>query len=75
MDPALHTLKAALEAVRHVGANALNQMWPSQEERSMHWKCKGCQYVKHFTKAVPLETAGRCSRCKHTEFTAVGEIS
>jgi len=43
----------------------------SQEERSMRWTCKACRYVKHFTKAVPLEAAGKCPRCKSTEFKPI----
>ena len=71
MDSALKTLKAALEAIRNTALNALNQLDPSQEDRSMRWRCKACRYVKHFTKPVLLETAGRCPRCKCTEFKAV----
>jgi Zn finger protein HypA/HybF involved in hydrogenase expression len=71
MDPALKTLKAALEAIRDMTMNALAQFGQSQEEYSMRWKCKQCQYVKHFTKAVPLEAAGRCPRCKSTEFRPI----
>ena len=33
----------------------------------MRWRCKDCRYVKHFTRPVPLEAAGRCPRCKSTE--------
>jgi rubrerythrin len=71
MDWAHQALKAALEAIRDMASNVLNQTGPSQEERSMRWRCKACQYVKHFTKGVPLEAAGRCPRCKHTEFRAI----
>jgi predicted Zn-ribbon and HTH transcriptional regulator len=71
MDSAHQTLKAALEAIRDVALNALNQTERSQDERSMRWRCKACQYVKHFTKAVPLEAAGRCPRCKSTEFKPI----
>jgi len=71
MDSTHEALKAALEAIRDTASNALNQIGPSQEERSMRWQCKACQYMKHFTKAVPLEAAGRCPRCKHTEFRSV----
>ena len=35
MDPALKTLKAALEAIRDMASNALDQIGPPQEERSM----------------------------------------
>ena len=68
MDPAVKTLKAALEAIRDIAANALNQVGHSQGKRSMRWKCKACQYAKHFTKPVPLEATGRWPRCKSTEF-------
>jgi predicted Zn-ribbon and HTH transcriptional regulator len=71
MDPAVKTLKAAQEAIRDIAANALNQVGHSQGERSMRWKCKACQYVKHFTKPVPWEATGRCPRCKSTEFRPV----
>jgi rubrerythrin len=71
MDPALQTLKAALEAIRDMAMKALRQIEESPGERSMRWRCKACQYVKHFTKPVPLEGAGRCPRCKNTEFRPV----
>jgi predicted Zn-ribbon and HTH transcriptional regulator len=71
MDPALKTLKVALEAIRDLVTNALNQIELSQGDRSMRWKCKACQYIKHFTKAVPLETTGRCPRCKSAEFRPI----
>jgi hypothetical protein len=53
MDPTPKTLKAALEAIRDMAANALNQIGPLQEQHSMRWKCKQCRYIKHFTKPVP----------------------
>jgi Zn finger protein HypA/HybF involved in hydrogenase expression len=71
MDSAVKTLKAALEAIRNTALNALNEIEQAQEEYSMRWKCKACEYVKHFTKPVPLEATGRCPRCKGTEFRAV----
>jgi len=71
MDPALKTLKAALEAIRDTTMNALAQIGQSQEEYSMRWKCKECQYLKHFTRPVPLEGAGKCARCKSTEFRPI----
>jgi len=62
MDPALKTLKTDLEVIRDRAMNALNQIEQSQEQRSMRWKCKKCRYIKHFTRPVTLETAGRCPR-------------
>ena len=72
MEPSLKTLKVDLEAIRDKAMNALKQIEQSQEERSMRWKCKECQYVKHFTKPVTLEGVGRCPRCKNTEFRPIG---
>ena len=57
MDPALKTLKAALEAIRDTALAALSQTEQPREQRSLEWKCKACRYVKHFTKPVPLEAA------------------
>jgi len=71
VDPMIKTLKAALEAVRDTATNALKQIERPQEQHSMRWECKECRYRKHFTKPVPLETAGRCPRCKSTEFRPV----
>jgi rubrerythrin len=71
MDSTLKPLKAALEAIRDTALNALHQIEQSQETRSMRWVCKECRYVKRFTKPVSLETAGRCPRCRRTEFTPI----
>jgi transcription initiation factor IIE alpha subunit len=67
----LKPLKAILEAIRGQADYALKQLEEAEEERSMRWMCKECQYTKHFTRAVPLEATGRCPRCKSTSFEAV----
>jgi hypothetical protein len=64
MDSTLKPLKAALEAIRDMASNALGRIEQSREARSMRWICKECRYVKHFTKSVLLETAGRCPDAK-----------
>jgi len=71
MDPALPTLKTTLEAIRDMATKALDQSGQPQQEHSMRWKCKDCEYTKHFTKPVSLEAAGRCPRCKCTEFRPI----
>jgi Zn finger protein HypA/HybF involved in hydrogenase expression len=71
MDSAHQALKAALEAIRDTALKALSQIEQSHQDHSMRWKCKQCQYVKHFTKPVSLETTGRCPRCKTTEFRPI----
>ena len=71
MDPTHQTLKAALESIRDVAVNALDQAGQSQEEYSMRWKCKQCRYIKHFTRPVALEDAGKSPRCKSTGFRPV----
>jgi predicted Zn-ribbon and HTH transcriptional regulator len=70
-ETALKSLKAILETIRERADYALKQLQDAEEQRSMRWKCKDCQYVKHFTKPVPLESTGRCPRCKSTSFEAV----
>ena len=64
-------LKATLKAIRDLATNALNQITESQEERSMLWEFKDCQYTKHFTRPVTSEAAGKCPRCKSTEFKPI----
>ena len=71
MESAQQSMKAALEAIRDTALSTLNQIGQSQEECSMRWKCQSCQYIKHFTKAVSLEAAGRYPRCKCTEFKPI----
>ena len=71
MDSTLKALRASLQAIRDTALQALSQIEQSHEDHSMRWKCKGCAYVKHFTKPVPLEAAGRCPRCKSREFNPI----
>jgi hypothetical protein len=49
-------LNAMLEAIRDLATNALTQIAKSQEEYSMRWKCKDCQYTKHFTRPVTMQS-------------------
>jgi rubrerythrin len=62
-------LKAA--TIREQADDALKQLEAAEDERSMRWKCKECGYVKHFTRPVSLEAAGRCPSCKSAEFKPV----
>jgi predicted Zn-ribbon and HTH transcriptional regulator len=71
MDATLKTLKASLEAIRDMAVKALNQMEQSPEQRFMRWKCKDCDYMKHFTRPVTLDAAGRCPRCKSISLQAI----
>jgi Zn finger protein HypA/HybF involved in hydrogenase expression len=65
------SLKAALETIRERADYALKQIQESEEQRSMRWKCKDCEYVKHFTRPVTLEAVGKCPRCKSTSFEGI----
>jgi predicted Zn-ribbon and HTH transcriptional regulator len=71
MELPFETLKADLEAIGDRAINALKQIDHSQDYRWTRWKCKEWQYIKHFTKPVSLDSAGRCPRCKSTEFKPV----
>jgi predicted Zn-ribbon and HTH transcriptional regulator len=70
-ETSLKPLKTILKTIRDQADSALKQLQESEEERSMWWKCKDCRYVKHFTRPVTLEAAGRCPRCKSISFEAV----
>jgi rubrerythrin len=63
-----HQLKAILENVRNDAQKALALLSP--ETRSLSWTCRGCGYVKHFTRPVPEEVAGRCPKCPGEAFRA-----
>jgi hypothetical protein len=67
----LKPIRAILETIRERADYALKQLQDAEEQRSMRWKCKDCRYVKHFTKPVPFEAAGKCPRCKSSEFEAL----
>jgi hypothetical protein len=54
MDSTRKTLKAALEAIRDMASNALDQIEQSQETRSMRWVCKESLAIL----AVGLRTVG-----------------
>jgi predicted Zn-ribbon and HTH transcriptional regulator len=71
MDPTLKTLRTTLEAIRGMATKALSQIDQPGEHYAMGWTCKACRYTKHFTKPVTLEAAGRCPRCKSTEFRPI----
>ncbi len=44
-EPSLKPLKAILETIREQADFALKQLQESEEERSMRWKCKDCEYI------------------------------
>ena len=67
----LKPIRAALEAIRERADCALKQLKALDEMQAMRWICKDCHYTKHFTEPVPLETTGRCPRCKSSSFEAV----
>jgi predicted Zn-ribbon and HTH transcriptional regulator len=69
-ETALKPLDAIPETIRERADCALKQLQHVEEQRSMRWKYKDCEYVKHFTRPVPLEAAGRCPRCKSASFDA-----
>ena len=67
-EASLKPLKAILQTIREQADFGLKQLQQSEEERSIRWKCKDCRYIKHFTRPVALEAAGRCPRCKSISF-------
>jgi predicted Zn-ribbon and HTH transcriptional regulator len=61
-------LRQILERIRQDAEQALSLLKESAEHRALSWKCKNCEYVKHFTKPVTLDVLGRCPRCKSDQF-------
>jgi predicted Zn-ribbon and HTH transcriptional regulator len=64
-------LKTILERIREETEKALSLLKDASDGRALGWKCKGCGYVKHFTKPVSLEVVARCPRCKSDQFREV----
>lgn len=61
--------RTILEKIRAETDQALSLLRDdADEECALAWKCKGCGYIKHFTKSVSLEAVARCPRCKSDEF-------
>jgi len=67
-ETSLKPLKAILEAIREQAEHGLKQLQDAEEKRSMRWKCKDCDYMKHFTRPVSIEAAGKCPRCRGASF-------
>ncbi len=61
-------LRQILERIRAQTEQALSLLTNVGDERALGWKCKGCGYIKHFTKPVSLEVVARCPRCKSDQF-------
>jgi predicted Zn-ribbon and HTH transcriptional regulator len=61
-------LRQILERIRNETDQALSLLRDDGEQRALSWKCKGCGYIKHFTKGVTLEAVARCPRCKSDQF-------
>lgn len=69
MTETLHRLKTILERISENTEQALSLLRGGVgEERALAWKCKGCGYIKHFTKPVSFEAVARCPRCKSQQF-------
>jgi hypothetical protein len=69
VDPKIETLMAALRAIRDRAEAALKGIeLPATERRSLGWKCKGCGYVKHFTRPALAEVAAPCPKCRGAAF-------
>jgi predicted Zn-ribbon and HTH transcriptional regulator len=61
-------IRQILTRIREEADQALSLLSNVGYERALRWKCKGCGYIKHFTKPVSLEAVVRCPRCKSDQF-------
>jgi predicted Zn-ribbon and HTH transcriptional regulator len=61
-------LRQILERIRNDTQQALALLTNVGDERALAWQCRGCGYVKHFTKPVSPGVVARCPRCKSDQF-------
>ena len=71
MDPAVKTLKAALEAIRDIAANPLNQVGQSHGGTFIAMEMQSLPISKAFHEACAVGSRCRYPRCKSTEFRPV----
>jgi hypothetical protein len=57
MDPALEMLLVTLRSIRDQADSVLKEIDRRVEQKSLSWKCTGCNHVKYFTRPVPREVA------------------
>jgi predicted Zn-ribbon and HTH transcriptional regulator len=75
MAEAAHRLKTILERIHEDTEQALSLLRDGAgDKRALAWKCKGCGYIKHFTKPVSLEAVARCPRCKSDQFVPANHL-
>ena len=67
-ESSFQLFRTLFEQIRDKADFALRRIKELKDPQSMRWRCKECRWIKHFTRPVPLETAGRCPRCKSTSF-------
>jgi predicted Zn-ribbon and HTH transcriptional regulator len=71
-DQAPDRLRQILETIREETEHALSLLRDGlREERALAWQCRGCGYIKHFTRPVSLEAVARCPRCKSDQFRPI----
>jgi hypothetical protein len=64
----LTSLREVLQTIRDNAQRALTLIGPTEEQRSLGWKCTECGHAKHFTRAVPPEVAPPCPKCGGNSF-------
>jgi hypothetical protein len=67
-DATIKELLASLRDIRDKADAVLRRTELVTEQRSLAWRCIGCGYIKHFTRAALAEVAAPCPKCNGDRF-------
>jgi predicted Zn-ribbon and HTH transcriptional regulator len=70
-EPALQSLREALEQVRDRLDSIIARLRAREEIRCLRWRCTACGHMKNFTRPMPAHVAPPCPKCKGVDFQAV----
>jgi rubrerythrin len=65
---ALTVLRQSLENARQQLDYVIGRLKGAEEPRHLRWRCRRCEYIKHFTRPMPESAAPPCPKCMATEF-------
>ncbi len=70
-EPALQSLREALEQVRDRLDGIIARLRSREEIRCLRWRCNACGHIKYFTRPMLAHVAPPCPKCKGESFQAV----
>ena len=67
-EKALTTLRESLEHARQMLDYVIGRLKSAEQPRHLRWRCRRCEYIKHFTRPMPHDVASPCPRCMNGDF-------